>query len=78
LTISDIGSKSLYAADSTIVSDATLPMNATDSILYQAGLEITLDTGFYGDGTTHFKAHIEACLIDSLLPLMQNNTHTPE
>ena len=78
LTISNIGTKSLYAADSTIISDATLPMNSTDSILYQAGQTITLDTGFYGDGTTHFKAHIEECLLDSLLPLMQNNTDTPE
>ena len=78
LTISNLGSTTLFAADSTIISDAIIPMNSLDSIRYQAGQSITLDNGFHSDGTTHFKANIEECVIDSLLPLMQKQSSSPE
>lgn len=78
LSIASTGDIAKFTADSTIYSDAILPMNSPDTILYQAGQSITLDTGFHSDGTTFFKTNIEECVIDSLLPLMQNQSHTPE
>ena len=72
LSVPTIGNASIYAADSTLSSDAVLPTGVTDTIFYQAAQTITLESGFCNDGTTNFKASIEQCVIDSLLPLMQS------
>jgi len=71
VSVPTIGIETLYTADSTLTSTAVIPA-ITDTILFQAGQTITLDTGFSSDVSTHFQAIIEECVIDSLLPLMQN------
>lgn len=76
-TVTNLGGQTVFAADSTLMSDAILPAKA-DTILYQAGQKITLENGFQVDGTNNFRASIEECVIDSLLPLMQNQGIVPE
>ena len=76
-TVTNLGGQTVFAADSTLMSDAILPAKA-DTILYQAGQKITLENGFQVDGTMNFRASIEECVIDSLLTLMQNQGIAPE
>ena len=67
LTVSTIGNSNIYAADSTLISDAVLPSGSTDTIQYQAGQSITLEPGFCSGDSTNFKVNIEDCDVEELL-----------
>ena len=78
VSVPTINAAATYSADSTLSSTAVFPSNLGDTILFQAGQMITLDTGFHHDGTSNFQVKIEECVIDSLLPLLQNQAGSQE
>ena len=60
-SVTTIGGANIYAADSTLISDAVLPNAHTDTIQYQAGQSVTLAPGFCTGDSTHFQINIKEC-----------------